>query len=195
MNLTFRQFCDFPPNAAQILAASELVFQSFDFYKDLPILHSACLQMISEEFTMPDTECYNPLLAIAEHEVVGIVCYYPAAQLEARQKSSMLSVMRKLGRAERKAFNTKRRSANNSVEPASGGDGIYISRVAISTNHRGTGIGTQLMRKLVDTNNKQRMKLHVDKDNAAAILFYQNFGFRFREPTLFTKRVMNYSLT
>lgn len=59
-------------------------------------------------------------------------------------------------------------------------EGVYCTALAVHPRHRRAGVGTKLI-ELAETEarreNRRALMLHVDRDNADAIIFYQSCGF------------------
>ena len=57
----------------------------------------------------------------------------------------------------------------------------YISVVVIDPEYRGMGLGTEIIKNVIDDcdkNGYERIRLEVDKNNQKAIRLYQKFGFK-----------------
>lgn len=62
----------------------------------------------------------------------------------------------------------------------------WISRLGVATDHRNKGIGSRLMKTMIDycrQNNRARIMLYVQQDNPSAIRLYRKYGFDVSEVT------------
>lgn len=192
MKLVFKVFNEIAASDEQVEQVNNLVFHSLDLYGDLPMSVESRSELIIEEINTPGTECYNPLIALAEDRVVGIICSFPLTELKARQMASMLSIMRRLDRTGRKDLRQKMVLGEYTVSPILADDGVYISRVAIDHNLRNTGYGSKLLRHFMNKHANQRISLHVDRKNIPAIRYYQKHGFELERRAEHRKLVMTH---
>jgi ribosomal protein S18 acetylase RimI-like enzyme len=192
MKLVFKAFDEIAASDEQVAQVKNLVFHSLDLYGDLPMSVESCSELIFDEISTSGTECYNPLMALAEDRVVGIICSFPLTELKARQMASMLSIMRRLDRTARKDLHQKMLLGEYTVAPILADDGIYISRVAIDHNLRNTGYGSKLLRHFLNKHANHRVSLHVDRKNVPAIRYYQKHGFEFERRAEHRKLVMTH---
>lgn len=178
------------PNSVDRRDLARLIFDALpDFYSLIPLDRDAILDLITDEMESEETECYNPLVALADGELAGLICGFPIAKLDARQQKSLLHIMRRLDRASRREFRDTAKAAL-SVAPIEVSGGRYIARIAVSQALRGCGIGTAIFRQYVALDPASPVALHVDCDNAGAIAYYQQLGFAFCGSADFRKRAM-----
>lgn len=162
-----------------------------DFYGALPGGDDDRLGLIAAETVTQGTECENPWIAREGAEILGAICAFPLSELKERQQQSMLGIMRGIDRAARKEFRDTMRDGGHSVQPFDQLSGLYIARISVAATRQGSGLGQRLFAALVAKTGEGPISLHVDRENAAAIRFYEKLGFEFL-PALgnFRKRAM-----
>lgn len=177
MNLDIKYFSTIEHTEAHLSEIVQLLIESFDFYGMLPMDPATLTDLIKEEISQPCTECFDPLLALQGDNVIGLICHFPAQELEIRQRTSMMSVFRRLDRSGRMILKAQLQEENYGVGTTDQYTGIYVSRVAISKNMRGQGVGSKFWLGFMDQTDDANIFLHVDENNHEAIKFYDRFDF------------------
>jgi ribosomal protein S18 acetylase RimI-like enzyme len=177
MNLNLRYFSTIERSEEHLCAIVQLLIESFDFYDMLPMDQATLTDLIKEEISQSGTECFDPLLALQGDDVVGVICHFPAQELEARQRASMMSVLRRLDRSGRMKLRARLQDKNYGVGITDVYKGTYVSRVAVSKNMRGQGIGSKFWLGFMGKIDGANILLHVDENNHEAIRFYGRFDF------------------
>jgi ribosomal protein S18 acetylase RimI-like enzyme len=57
-------------------------------------------------------------------------------------------------------------------------DAVYIAEILVLAEHRGKGVGSAVMRGIMDTAGEKTVRLSVNTLNSGAVRFYERLGFR-----------------
>lgn len=157
--------------------AVQLAYYSFeDFYSLISPCQEKLLPAISEQFNSL-SELNQIVAAVEKERLVGIGSYYQLTEMSERQMAGMHSL---LSVADDRIKSTKTlRSFMEQFKPP-GEVGGYISRFAVSQEKRGTGLAINLINKVesvLRARDLKEIRLHVKKDNARALAFYNKAGY------------------
>lgn len=195
MEVALTRFNSLPENTVDMRDLAELIFAALpDFYGMIPLDHDSTLDLLADEIRTEGTECSNPFVATCDAKLAGIICWFPVAELQARQQGSLLHIMRGLDRIARKQFRDFAAPSLALVAPVDTASGRYIARVAVPKTLRGTGLGSEMLQQFASLDPGQPITLHVDRENISAIGYYQRLGFTFSGPDNFRKRSMTWSV-
>ncbi len=109
----------------------------------------------------------NCSVAVIENEIVGTVNIYDGSQLETLRKPIAKYIKTQFGID----FNPEKETQKGEY---------YIDTIGVSINHQGKGIGTKLLKYIIQTyviDNKQTIGLLVDEENPKAEKLYLSLGF------------------
>ena len=126
---------------------------------------------IPESYFVPEyMDC-----AIVNDELVGVVVYFPVSQMKEIDKVAGNGFMKAMGFL---SF-FKKMPLFLKMDKMLGGDldddGLYIHTLSVDEKFRGRGIGSGIIEKISEENNK--MYLYVNMNNEGAIRFYERNGF------------------
>ena len=126
---------------------------------------------IPESYFVPEyMDC-----AMVNDELVGVIVYFPVSKMEEIDKIAGKGFMKAMGFL---SF-FKKMPLFMKMDKMLGGDldddGLYIHTLCVDEKFRGKGIGSDILEKIVEENNK--MYLYVNMDNKAALRFYKRNGF------------------
>jgi len=155
---------------------AELIYQSDEKMNTLTYGSDALgvirkLLEIPESYFVPD----DMKCALVEDELVSVVVYYPVSEMEAVDKVAGRGFMKAMGFwsffKKMLLFIKMDRMLGGDLDP----DGIYIHTIAVDSQMRGRGIGSEILSRIAEENEK--MYLYVNMNNEGAIRFYQKNGF------------------
>lgn len=132
---------------------------------------------IVDNLLKPGTEFENIFCIFEGKDVVGVIAHYPSAEIKFRKQKLLRELTRIVPANLRGTFlaTASEQSVNlPKVEMIS----TYLARVAVSRDRRGRGIGRRLIEGFLqqfDPGN--RLTLHVNSQNVAAIQLYRQCGF------------------
>lgn len=130
------------------------------------------LLKIPESYFVPEyMKC-----ALVDDELVGVVVYYPVSKMEEVDKIAGRGFMKAMGLL---SF-FKKMPLFLKMDRMLGGDldqdGLYIHTICVDSKLRGHGIGSEILDRIAEENNK--MYLYVNMKNEGAIKFYKRNGFK-----------------
>jgi len=155
---------------------AELIMQSDPemnrlVYGERPVEVIKELLSIPESYFTPD---YTKL-AVLDDTLAGVVVYYPAAERQAVDKRAGQGLMKAMGLfgflRKFPLYNKMGKMLGGEIED----DGLYIHTLAVNSDLRGRGIGSEIIRALSREN--ETMYAYVNAANDRAIRFYKRNGF------------------
>ena len=125
-------------------------------------------------------ETANTQVAIeSDGLVAGIVSGIASKSLRRAQLVDMQMLFRQFDRAQRETLQQTLSDMARLTQTIPT-DGWYLTRISVASQHRGGGLADTLMDTFyAQSPDTQEYSLHVHKDNARAIAFYQRHGFSF----------------
>ncbi len=159
----------------QRIPAAYLIMESLPDYYYVPNIDLAEMsRAVAVVIGKKNSETENGILVIMGNNIIGILTYLPAEKLATAQLIGAQSILKKLSPSSARIFRQHLKNYNSDfkkIPPA----GIYLSRITVQRNYRGTTIAFRLMKTLLKTHNA--VSLHVNKNNTRAINFYKKCGF------------------
>ncbi|HMI92933.1 MAG TPA: GNAT family N-acetyltransferase, partial [Polyangiales bacterium] len=115
-------------------------------------------------------------------------------QMRGRQLASLMALLGEAGvAADAQARLRSYRTGLVAVPP----DSYYLARIAVAAEERGRGLGRELIaafERLARDSGFALASLHVTRDNASAIAFYEALGYRGQVPDSGSMRAMTKEL-
>lgn len=148
------------------------------FYSLIPLGADKLEEVIGEQIGTAGTELQEASFAMADEAPAALVTWLPVEALDGARRAGSIGMMRHLERAATPAFLKALGEYSKVVEPI-GGDGLYLSRVAVAPGFRGQGLGRRAVEQVIDAADGGDVSLHVAADNGPAIALYQSMGFEF----------------
>jgi ribosomal protein S18 acetylase RimI-like enzyme len=162
----------------QARMAADLAFLAFeDFYATFSRDRARVIPAVAAQFAA-DSELNQLVAAMEGPQVVAIGAYYAAVEMAARQAAG-LRLLLEVAEDAGACVKAVRAFAANFTAP--GDEGAYISRFAVATTRRGSGLAGDLLRHVEDAISRQgwgRVRLHVRRDNDRGLGFYRKMGYR-----------------
>ena len=124
----------------------------------------------------------NCFVAESNHEIVGTVTIYDGSTLEILRAPITNYIKKHFGID----FNPENETQQGEY---------YIDSIGVSAKHQGKGIGTALLKFIIDTyvkKNRQPIGLLVDENNPTAEKLYLNIGFEFVGTKMLTGKRMKH---
>ena len=148
------------------------------FYSLIPLAPDSLRAIVGAQIGLAGTELQEAVMAMAGTEPAGLVTWLPSERLDAARRATSVGLMRHVDRSDLPKFMAALTQYGQTVEPFDG-TGMYLSRVAVSTAHRGIGLGRAAVQQVIDAADGGDVWLHVADDNKPAIALYQAMGFEF----------------
>ena len=175
----------------QSLEIAGLIFSAApELYGQIPLPYEDVLRFIAGQIGKPRSELANVYLLHSGKDNLAIVADVPAADLDRAKQGTALAIIRSLDARVRATFMEALERHGALIEPLPDKDGWYVSRVASAAHARGSGIGTDVMIRLLAEKPNVKVTLHVHAENVPAIRLYSKLGFRFTTNSDYAFRVM-----
>jgi ribosomal protein S18 acetylase RimI-like enzyme len=159
------------------IQASRLIVLSLpDYYKVFSGNDEKLIATIAEQFAMPNSELGFARAEIAHNKVIGVYCALPSEQLRSAQIIGAHHLIKRL-QVDQGVIRNKLSSLGYSIESIDT-KSWYLSRIAVDTASRGSGVADRLMENYMQSSPLVGpYTLHVRYDNLRAIAFYRRHGF------------------
>lgn len=156
---------------ARLIFDSDRVFNTLVYGKDAVSVLERILRLGDNYFDSRYTRC-----AIHEDRVVGVIVGFPVAEKAAIDKKSGKDFARAMG-----FFRFFTRMPlfvrMDKMMPALVDEkGYYVHTISVDSEHRGRGFGGEIINRVASEHGT--LYLHVNRDNEAAIRFYERNGFK-----------------
>ena len=138
------------------------------YYQSLGLSRPEIIEHIETEILRAQGELGSIFTLEDENGLSGLVASVAENDLESSRKMSLARALKKMSSEGRRATLARMREHNAAIAPHFGG-GRYLSRIAVAPAHRGQGIGSLLMQRVLAALEGETISLHVDRDNKAAI--------------------------
>ena len=162
---------------ALAVAARWIWLDHHDFYGIFFQDEADAIRGIEELLGQPGSDLGSRLVAAHGNELLGVMCYFPLAELPGRSLQSLRFLMSKTDDPA-KAQQAGRDFAKQ-VPPLTGA-GLYLSRITVAGSCQGMGVGSGLIRQLEElgrAGRQGRICLHVRSSNLPALRFYEKHGY------------------
>lgn len=171
---------DSPIIAEHIFLAMEDILYEFIGLKDTEKAKAFLQYFVAKENNQYSyTNC---IVAESDNEIVGALNIYDGAQLETLRKPIAQYIQKNFGLD----FNPENETQAGEY---------YIDTFGVSAKHQGKGIGTKLLKFIIETyvnNNKKTIGLLVGEDNPNAEKLYLSLGFEFVGNKILAKKRMKH---
>lgn len=121
------------------------------------------------------TEVENLLLMVEGNRAVGLVAYFGSAQFARRKLLTLLHLFS--GISDRNDGAAERAHGLQAAPSPTLGEGVFISRLAVTVEARGSGRAEALLARVQGLYPTLPLLLHVRRSNARALRFYSRVGF------------------
>lgn len=111
----------------------------------------------------------NCLVKVSDGRVVGVIIAYKSSKLSMLDQEMLEIISRNL------------KTDNASVDSEADDEDYYIDTLSVHPDYQRYGIGTELLKALIDYAIKideKRISLNVDQENPAALRLYEKVGFK-----------------
>ncbi|WP_017260334.1 GNAT family N-acetyltransferase [Pedobacter arcticus] len=155
---------------SEIIAAHMLLAMQDVVYGFIGVKDSTKAKAFLRYFVEQENNQYsykNCFVAEEENEVIGTLNIYDGAKLE-QLRAPVLAYLKQ---CYAKEFNPEKETAQGEY---------YIDTIGVSATHQGKGIGTKLLKYIIQTyvnDNKYTLGLLVDEENPNAEKLYLSLGF------------------
>lgn len=156
---------------ARLIFDSDRVFNTLVYGKEAVSVLERILRLGDNYFDSRYTRC-----AIHEDRVVGVLVGFPVAEKAAIDQKSGKDFARAMG-----LFRFLSRMPlfvrMDKMMPALVDEkGYYVHTISVDSEHRGRGFGSEIINRVASEHGT--LYLHVNRDNDAAIRFYERNGFK-----------------
>lgn len=162
------------------------------FYALIPMTGNTMRSIVGAQIGLEGSELQEAAMALVDAEPAALVTWLPSEQLDVARRATSVGLMRQIDRSELTAFMSALTQYGQMVEPVHS-SGMYLSRVAVSPNHRGLGLGRAAVQQVIDAAEGEDVSLHVASDNKGAIALYRSMGFEFLNSGDYKSRAMRRS--
>jgi ribosomal protein S18 acetylase RimI-like enzyme len=173
-NLTFRPPC----KGESLTEIARWIWQDHsDFYSIFFRYDTEAVICIEKLLRDISSDLIPPMLAVAENQPVGVMCFFPLTELAARNLASLRLLMSQAD--DMKTATQKGRGFSSQVPPISGSS-LYLARIAVAEHAQNKGIGSALLQEFEGqalAAGFQRVCMHVRKNNGKAIRFYNKHAY------------------
>lgn len=173
--LKFRE----PYRGEQLTEIARWIWQDHsDFYGIFCGEETEATSCIEALLKNANSDLTPPLLAVTKDQPIGVMCYFPLAELASRSLASLRLLMNKAD-DERMAIQ-KGKVFSSRVPPILGG-GLYLARIAVTEYTQSQGVGSAMIRELEKralSAGFSRICMHVRKSNEKAVRFYHKNAYK-----------------
>jgi ribosomal protein S18 acetylase RimI-like enzyme len=171
-------------NAELQNGAAQLVVESLPEYYALFASHVTSMgKVVSDMFAMAGSSIGETMAAVQRKDshkrsVAGIMASLPGSKLTTANLIDLRHLMTSIPVDQ--AVNVKRSVASFGEQiPILEPETYYLSRIAVRKDIQGSGIADDLLNAFAMSNpGYPKLSLHVKRDNARALSFYQRHGFQ-----------------
>lgn len=150
-----------------------------EFYGIVPLIAEQKRSLISGQVAQQYTELETIYVAREYNKIIGMASIVEVPRMQIGQLAALKQIMRLIHRDARIDFQRILKLHADSVEPLQDTSGIYLPRLAVSYEARGRGVGSQIMRKIIEDYKGRTVSLHVEEQNTPIIKLHRSFGFEF----------------
>lgn len=150
-----------------------------EFYGIVPLVAEQKRSLISGQVAQQYTELETIYVAREYNKIIGMASLVELPQMHIGQLSALKQIVRLINRDASIDFQRILKLHADSVEPLQDTSGIYLPRLAVSYEARGRGVGSQIMRKIIEDYKGRTISLHVEEQNASVIRLYKRLSFEF----------------
>ncbi|MDB2576155.1 GNAT family N-acetyltransferase [Planctomycetota bacterium] len=165
--------------AADREGAAELIIEALPGFYGQAQLRPAMISAVGSTLGQVGTDTAAGFAAGSGQGVRGVLTYARADKLDLARLGGVQQLLRALDPASRRLFREHLREYDADFAAAPSGT-CYLSRLAVRTEARGSGLAERMMRhwiQQVDLDYEDGFSLHVDRSNFRAIRFYERLGF------------------
>jgi ribosomal protein S18 acetylase RimI-like enzyme len=181
--------------SAELAIAAQLMAEAGStFYALFGISEAALLESLTRQLLASESEIARGLAAFADGQLRAVAACFPAAQMRSRQLASLMVLLGEAGVAADAQARLRRYGAELVAVPP---DSYYLARIGVAAEQRGRGLGRELIaafERLARDSGFALASLHVARDNAGAIAFYEALGYRDHVPDSGSMRAMTKEL-
>lgn len=145
--------------------------------------------MLAAQLAVSGTELEQTYCLSETGRIVGVLAVVPSRILAAAMIRSAVNLQKALAPGKARQFRAALKGFGARVEPVTF-DSMYLSRMAVAAETRGTGAGTEMMTRYVQLSSGSDLSLHVHRDNDTVIRLHSKLGFKFYSEKPFDFRVM-----
>jgi len=158
-------------SVARLVFESDPVFNTLVYGKDPIAVIEGLLRLRDNYFDARYTRC-----AIHDGRVAGVVVGFPVAEKAEIDKKSGKDFARTMGTFRFLARMPLFVRMGKMMPPVEDESGYYVHTLCVDSDFRGLGLGSEIIGRVVAEHGA--LYLHVNRDNEAAIRFYERNGFR-----------------
>jgi ribosomal protein S18 acetylase RimI-like enzyme len=160
-----------------------------DFYNLIPLPEQEICRIVGAQVALPGTELEETYVLRRSGADVAILSAINSGKLELAQVASLVAICRQLEYGTAKEFREALTGFRQQVEPVDL-PSIYLPRLSVLPEARGTGAGKECMRRLINLYGGGTYTLHVHRDNNPIISLHTQLGFAFVSDQSYRYRLM-----
>lgn len=156
---------------ARLIYESDPIFNSLVYGKNAVTVIEEMLQAGDNYFDSRYTRC-----AVSGGRVVGVIVGFPVSEKATIDQKSGKIFARAMGFFRFLAKMPLFMRMDKMMPDVEDEDGYYIHTISVEPDFRGRGFGSDMIKQTASSNGS--LYLHVNRDNQAAIRFYERNGFK-----------------